>query len=181
MVTFEALLFAGVIFALRVLNYSVSTFRTVMITRGKKLISAVLAFVEAFIFAVVIANVVSDLQNAPNLIAYCMGAAVGGYIGMALEDRFITHYVTVNVITPNNGHDLAVALRDRGYGVTETVGEGHKGTVTMLRSVIDKKDVTEFLRVIRTLDSTAFVAVEEARAVQHGWLRSTRNRGLFRR
>lgn len=171
--TTEALLAAALILALRILNYALSTIRLVAITRQKRLLASGLAFVEALIFAVVIANVVTDLnENILNLIAYCAGASVGSYVGIALEGRFITSYRTVNVITQQRGHDIATALRAGGFGVTETLGQGREGEVTMLRCVVMSRDVPRILLIIRGVHGDAFVAVEEARAVQRGWLRA---------
>lgn len=172
--TIEGLLFAVFLFFLRVLNNAIGTVRLILITRDKRFLSAVLAFLEALIFAVVIANVVSDLSNIPNMLAYCGGFAVGGYVGMAIESRFITSYVVATVIASTLGHSMATALRERGFGVTETLGEGKDGAVTMLRCVLSRRDVTDFLAVVRQVHPDAFVSVEEARAVQHGWIRHMR-------
>ncbi len=175
--TSEGLLFAVFLFGLRVLNNAIGTVRLILITRDKRFLAAVLAFLEALIFAVVIANVVSDLSNIPNMLAYCGGFAVGGYVGMAIESRFITSYVVATVIASTLGHPMAIALRERGFGVTETLGEGKDGTVTMLRCVLSRRDVSDFLAVVRQVYPDAFVSVEEARAVQHGWLRHMRQPG----
>jgi uncharacterized protein YebE (UPF0316 family) len=92
---------------------------------------------------------------------------------MLLESRLITSYMTVNVIAAR-GHDIALRLRDAGYGVTETVGEGRSGAVTMLRSVVTHRDVPKVVNIVREMQPDAFVAVEEARAVYRGWLRAAR-------
>ncbi|HEX2619553.1 MAG TPA: DUF5698 domain-containing protein [Phototrophicaceae bacterium] len=135
-ITLNGLLFAGLIFILRVLNYSISTIRTVAIARQERVTSSVLAFFEALLFAVVIANVVKDLTNFVNLMAYCLGAAAGGYVGMALEARFITSYLVLNIMAHDKGSELAQELRNRGFGVTVINGEGRDGEVTMLRCVV---------------------------------------------
>lgn len=173
-ITPEALLAAGVIFLLRVLNYAVSTVRTVAISRGRRLLSSVLAFVEAFLFAVVIASIVQDITgNILNLLAYCFGAAAGGWVGMAIESRFITGYMSITVVAHDKprGHEIAVALREAGFGVTETVGEGLQGPVNMLRSITTKREVRQALDTIRKVDAKAFIAVEEAHAIHRGWLK----------
>lgn len=171
--TSEAILTAVLILALRILNYAISTIRLVAITRQKRMAASVLAFFEALIFAVVIANVVTDLSdNLLNLIAYCAGASIGSYLGIVLEGRFVTSYRTVNVISSQRGHEIATALRSAGYGVTETLGEGLEGAVTLLRSVVVNRDVPKILAIIKGVNPDAFVAVEEARAVQRGWLRA---------
>lgn len=169
--TLDALFFAVFIFVLRVMNYAIGTLRLVAIARGRKLLSAVLAFIEALVFAVVIAGVVSDLSNIVNLMAYCLGAAVGSYVGMVLDARMITSYMTLNIVSQKNGHDVALKLRALGHGVTETRGEGYAGEVTMLRSVIEKKDVPATLQNVREIDPNAFISIEEARAIHKGWLR----------
>lgn len=149
--TLDGLAFAVFLFALRILNNAIGTVRVILITRDQRFLAAVLAFIEALIFAVVFANVVSDLTNIPNLLAYCLGFAIGGYVGMAIESRFITSYVTVNIIAQARGHHLATALRERGFGVTETVGEGRDGMVLILRSVVSRRDVADVLAVVETV------------------------------
>lgn len=158
------------IFSMRILNYAVGTIRLVVITRGRRVLASMLASVEAFIFAVVIANVVSNLENIPNLVAYCAGAALGSYVGMVLESRLVKGYMIVNVITHRNGHDIAVTLRNAGFGVTESSGEGRDGAVVILRSVINRRDVRRLTELVQQVSPQAFVAIEEAHGVQHGWL-----------
>jgi uncharacterized protein YebE (UPF0316 family) len=173
--TFAALLTAGFIFILRVLNYAISTIRTITITRQQKLLASFLAFLEALLFAVVIGNIVKDLDNFLNLMAYCFGAAAGGWVGMVIESRYITSYMVVNVIS-EKAHAMALMLRDKGYGVTETQGEGRSGPVTMIRSVVENRELPEVLHTIREVEPEAFIAVEEARAIERGWLRAGLNR-----
>src|SRR5688572_11993953 len=110
--TSEAVLTALLIFALRVLNVGIGTVRLVIVTRNQRLLASSLGAVEAFIFAVTMASVVSDLTNAINMLAYCGGFAVGSYLGMIFESRFITSYMSVNVIMHHLGHEVAQALRD---------------------------------------------------------------------
>jgi len=170
----EGFALALAIFLLRVLNFALGTIRMVIITRNMRLLASVFAFIEAFIFAVVIANVVTNLNDTLNLFAYCMGAAVGSYLGMYLEGRFITGYRIVNIITYNKGHELALSLRDMGFGVTESHGEGRDGPVFMLRSVVLRKEVKKFLSAVKNFDDKAFISIEEAHAVERGWIRSLR-------
>lgn len=171
----DALLLAGLIFALRIINTGIGTVRLVVVNRQQRLLAAVLAFFEALLFAITISSVATDLDNLMNLIAYCGGFSVGNYVGMVIERRFITSFMTVNVICSDRGHEIATALREHGYGVTETLGEGKDGTVTMLRSVVVNREVPRMLHLIRSAHAEAFVAVEEARAVHRGWVRAARS------
>jgi uncharacterized protein YebE (UPF0316 family) len=174
-VTQEAILLAVAIFLLRVLNSAVGTIRLVVMGRGRHFLSAALGFAEALIFAWVTANVITDLSNILNLIAYCGGFSVGIYVGMVIEARFVTSFVKVNIITRSDGHEIAIRLREIGHGVTEIRGEGGTGEVTMLSSVVYRVNVPEVLKTVYLINPKAFVTLEEARSVQHGWLRALRH------
>jgi uncharacterized protein YebE (UPF0316 family) len=166
----EALLLAFILFAMRVVNYAISTLRLVFIARDMRLLSAVTAFMEALIFAVVMASVVTDLSNIANLMAYCLGAAIGSYVGMSLEAHFITSYSSVNIITNLGGNMLAEKLREHGFGVTVTHGEGRDGQVDILRSSANNRDVPLLLDIVNYTQPDAFVQVDSTRAIRRGWI-----------
>jgi uncharacterized protein YebE (UPF0316 family) len=170
----EMLTTALAIFALRVLNNALGTLRVALLARQERVITTVLAFFEALVFAVTVGSVVQDLSNVINMGAYCLGFAVGSYLGLRLEARLITSYVAVTVIMPENGHALAMAMRERGFGVTETEGEGFQGSVCILRSVVQRRDAARLLALVNERAPSAFVSVEEARAVQRGYIRPAR-------
>ena len=172
--TLEEALLVILIFCLRATNNMLSTVRIITMTYGRRWLAVVLSFIESLIFAFTASVVLTDFDNIPKLLAYAGGFAVGGYLGMELEGRFITGYMTVNVITNNGGHDIALALRGEKFGVTETVGEGKEGEVIMLRSVIERHHVPDVMNTIQQVNPDAFVTVEEARAVHQGWLRNRR-------
>ena len=171
----ESIGLALMIFLLRVLNNTIGTMRIVVLNRDQKSVAFVLALIEPLIFAMVLGTVISDLTNTLNLIAYCTGFAVGGYLGQILEARLIASFITVNIVLKDEeGQDLATALREAGYGVTATQGSGISGTVTMLRSVITRKDVKNLVNLVRHVSPEAFVTTEEARSVHRGWIRAAR-------
>lgn len=165
----EGMLLALAIFVLRVINYAVGTVRMVTIARNQRLIAATLASFEALIFAVVIANIVNDLENLLNLIAYCAGAAVGSWVGMVLEGRLIKGFVIINVFDTINGQNVAAALREAGYGVTEITGQGRDGQVVTLRSVVDKREARRVAKIVQAKSPEAFMVIEEVRGLQRGW------------
>jgi uncharacterized protein YebE (UPF0316 family) len=171
-ITSEVLLLALFLFALRVINSAVGTLRLILMARGLRILTAILGFIEALIFAYVTTSVVTDFSNVPNLVAYCGGFSVGIWAGMAIEERFVTNYVKVNVIASLKGREIAVALREIGHGVTEVQGTGGKGEVIMLNSVVKRRDVPGLLQSVYGINPNAFVTLEETRGVQHGWMRN---------
>jgi uncharacterized protein YebE (UPF0316 family) len=171
-ITSAALLTALTIFILRVFNNGIGTMRLILMARQQRLLTVILAFFEALTFAVTVAGVATDLTNTLNLFAYCAGFAVGNYVGMAIESRFIVSYVSANVIAKEKGDEIAAALRTHGYGVTTHEGEGLRGTVTVIRSVLQRRDVTRFMEIVGEVDQDAFISVEEARSIKRGTIRA---------
>ena len=97
------------IFILRVLGISLSTVRILLMTRGRKLLSAALGFFEVLVYAVAIGKVVQDLNNIPNLISYCLGFSAGTLLGMLLEERIAIGFATIRVISPGQSQQVAEA------------------------------------------------------------------------
>lgn len=164
------------IFALRILGVSISTVRMLITVRGRRLLSSVLGFFEALIFAVALGSVVSQLNNLWNLTAYCLGFAVGTYIGMLLEERFVTNFATVNVVSAHHAHQIAEQVRKAGFGATETLAQGVSGVVGSVRIVIRHRDIQRVIDCVNEIDPKAFITLDETRAVHHGYLPDGRSR-----
>ncbi len=160
------------IFVLRVLNNAVGTMRAMMMHYNRRVWGFFFASVESLMFAYTAGIVLTDLQHIPNLAAYVLGFAVGGYVGMFIERQFIHIYDTVNVIASlERAHEMAVSLREKEYGVTETHGEGAMGKVAMLRIVAHHRDIPEVIKTCRDIKPDAFITVEQARFIQNGFTR----------
>ncbi|GAB4570807.1 MAG: hypothetical protein Kow0077_05850 [Anaerolineae bacterium] len=172
----QLLLGAGAIFLLRILGVSISTVRLLIMVQGRRLLSAALGFLEALVFTVALGSVVSQLSNLWYLTAYCLGFAVGTYLGMWLESRFITNFVTVNVVSTHNAHVIAEAVRKAGFGATEAWGQGAQGLVGQVRIVVLRRDVPRVVDIVNAQDENAFITFDETRAVRHGWLPAGRSR-----
>ncbi len=164
------------IFALRILGVSISTVRMLITVRGRRLLSSFLGFFEALIFAVALGSVVSQLDNLWNLIAYCLGFAVGTYIGMLLEARFVTNFATVNVVSAQCAHQIAERVRKAGFGATEMTGQGVSGLVGAVRIVVRHRDIQRVIDCVNEVDPRAFITLDETRAVRHGYLPDGRSR-----
>ena len=65
---------------------------------------------------------------------------------------------------------IATALRDVGFGVTQTAGKGRAGSVEILFTIVQRSQVDDVLRVVDEFDRAAMVTVEEPRAVRGGFV-----------
>lgn len=167
----ETVAFAGGIFALRVIGNMIVTLRLVMLMRGHRLITTVLAAVESLIFALTLGSVVTNLSNVLNLAAYSGGFAIGALAGMELERRIVRRYIAIRVVSPLKGHDVAQAVRAAGYGATEGWGQGAEGTVGSVTIVVGHMEVKQVTKIVQEVDPKAFVYLEELRGISHGHFR----------
>jgi uncharacterized protein YebE (UPF0316 family) len=168
---FDVLLVAGGIFALRVIGNMLTTIRLIVIVRGNKLATATLGFIEATVFAVALGSVVTNLDNILNLLAYALGYSVGAYLGMYVEQRLIQRFISVQAFSMRKAHAIAVAIRDAGFGATESWGEGAEGHHGVVTAVVGHHQVNEVTKVIESVDPNAFVTMSELRGTSHGYFR----------
>ncbi len=159
------------IFVLRVLNNAVGTIRVVLASRGQRASTFAFASLESLLFAYTAGQVITDLENVPKLIAYVLGFAVGGYVGMLIENRFYHAYDDVTIIASRPiAHQIAVALRDADHGVTELIGEGARGEVAELRVVCHRRDLTDVIRIAHGIKDDVFITVEQSSFIRNGWI-----------
>ena len=167
---FEGILGALLIFGMRLADVSLGTFRMILSFQGRSVIAAAIGFVEVTIFIVAIGKVVDSLDNPLNVLAYSGGFAAGTLLGIAIENRVALGTRFVRVITHRLNDHLVEMLRDAGFGVTRVLGEGMQGRVYILFSVIRRKDLKQYIGLVRDLAPKAFYMVEDARASQGGFI-----------
>jgi len=159
---------ALVIFFLRIIDVSCDTMRVIFAIRGKRAIAAVLGFVQALVWIFAVGNAVKHLNSILHVLGYAGGYAMGTYIGVSIEQAIAYGVATVRVVTKRAGLGIAAALRDQGYGVTESQGLGRDGTVEVFDSVVQRGHLDDVLALITSLDDEAFVTVDEPRVLLGG-------------
>lgn len=159
-----------VIFFLRISDVSLATVRMLLMVRNKKMLVPVLAFFEVSIWVIAVGTVVQHLSSPWHVLGYAGGYATGNLVGMMIEERLALGLATIRTMVTTGGEELANALRTSGYGVTETIGRGKDGAVEMLYSVVRRRRVGSYVRMVDEAAPDSFVVVEEPRAVHRGWL-----------
>lgn len=168
---------ALLVFVARVLNVTISTLRTLMMTRGRKLLAAFLGFFEALLFALIISQVVQNLDNVWNLVGYSAGFSVGILLGLEIEGWLAVGYATVNVVSSFKAHDVAEAIRQAGFGATESRGFGSESEVGLVRAVVPRREIEAVSKIVSEVDPASFVTIEDTAAVRRGHLGILRMRG----
>lgn len=160
---------AVLIFLMRVIDVSLGTVRMIMVMRGMRKWAVITGFIEVLIWVVAISQVINNLNNVINVLAYAGGFAAGTLTGMKVEDRLALGTIVVHIISRQHGHHIAESVRAGGYGATELRAEGHSGPVTLIDIVAPRKELRQILQLANRVDATAFVAVEDLRQARRGY------------
>jgi uncharacterized protein YebE (UPF0316 family) len=165
----DALLSALFIFVMRVADMSLDTLRVLFMMRGKRWVAGVIGFVQSAIFIIAVSRVMSQLDNPWNIVGYAGGFAVGVMLGMTVEGRLAIGFGQMRIISSTQGQAIATALRAKDYAVTELSGRGKDGMVTVLNLTVRRKDADDVHEIVRRVDETAFITIEEVRPLWRGY------------
>ena len=156
------------IFLLRIVDVSCDTMRVIFAIRGKRVIAAMLGFVQALVWIYAVGNAVKHLDSFWHVFGYASGYAMGTFVGISIERAIAYGVATVRVVSKHAGVEIAEHLREKGYGVTEFPGFGRDGSVEILNSVVHRGHLNDVLAVIEQWDPDAFVTVEEPKVLRGG-------------
>lgn len=180
METFTALLIGPwgpiLIFFLRIVDVSLDTIRVLLAMRGMRYVVPFVAFVQVLIWIFAVGTAIRNLESPLHILGYAAGYATGNFVGLWLDEKLAFGLATVRIISRHGGVELAEALRDHGFGVTEFSGHGRDGTVEVVYTVIRRSQVGLVHKEVDRWDPDAFVTIEEPRSVRAGLLESRRFR-----
>ncbi len=163
-VVLEALL----IFALRAISIAISTLSTILLVQGRKLPAILTGSLSTAVYVIAIGKVITNLNNPWNFAAYVIGFAIGTWAGMALEQRMALGYAQVRIISTARRGEVVEALRAAGFGVTQLYGRGRESPVTVIETLVPRRNVPEVLKIAESADANAIIAVSEARTLHRG-------------
>lgn len=172
------------IFFARIADVSLGTLRISMVSRGFKLASAVLGFFEVLIWVMVVAQVLSNLDNWVNYIAYAGGFSAGTFIGLYLEDKLKVGTLMIRIITQNKSAELVEALKSAGMAVTCINAQGgFSNDVKIIFTVLKRKKWNTVLDIIDEIDPEAFFSSEDVKYTNrhHDHLEPPRSKNPFDR
>lgn len=159
------------IFAVRIIDVSLGTARTIIMIKGKSFIASVIGFIEVFIWFMIVREALNTTESGPIIaVSYSLGFAVGTYIGSILSNNFIEGTLGVEVITTNK--NLAEIIRKKGYAVSLLDVKGQKEEEKyMLVIEIKNKRLNSLKELINKEDENAFIMVSETKLVQNGYFK----------
>ena len=158
------------IFFARICDVSIGTIRIILVARGYRLLAPVFGFVEILIWLTAIGTALKNMDTMVSFLVYAAGFAAGNYVGMMLESWIAIGYQSVRIITTRNVTALPLTLREEGFGITSVVGQGMKGDVLILYTVIRKRDMKTLLEIVKELEPKSFITIEDVRSFYYGFI-----------
>lgn len=162
---FATLLLPLLIMIAKIIEVSMGTLRIMFVSKGIRLAAVGVGFFEVLIWLLAIGQVMQNLSNISNYIAYALGFAIGNYTGMMIEHKLSIGNILVRIITKREAAELVAYLRKEGYHVTDTDAIGNDGPVKVIFTVARRKKLKEVVDIIKTLNPKAFYTVEDMRFV----------------
>ena len=173
--TYSYIVLPLLIFFARICDVTLGTLRIIFVSKGYKAIAPLLGFFEVFIWVIVISQLLGSLSSWVCYVAFAAGFAAGNFIGMLIEERIAIGTLLVRITTPKDAHELLKTLCDNGFGATLQEGEGSKGKVNIIQSVVFRKSIRNIQQVLDEYDPNLFYSIEDVRSVAKGVFPSTRN------
>lgn len=161
------------IFFARILDVSISTFRTMMMVRKKSILIPILAFCEVFIwFYAARKALTAEVKSILIPICYSLGYATGTYLGGFFSRKFIDNINTIEVITKRNNYKLIDKLRYEGYAVSVlSLKQNMDKQRDLLLIDAKSKKTNEIIKIIKKIDKDAFIVVKDTKIVHNGYIK----------
>ncbi|MEX2526371.1 MAG: DUF2179 domain-containing protein [Gemmatimonadota bacterium] len=165
-----------VIFAIRIVDVSLATLRTLLSMRNQRVAVPIIGFFESLLWVFAVGTAIRNLDSGWHVLGYSSGFATGTVVGLWIEGKLAVGLATIRIISRYGGVELADALREAGFGVTEFTGQGREGPVEVVYTVVKRRQIKNVLKTVDRWDPDAFVSVEEPRTIQRGWMFSKRQK-----
>ena len=161
------------IFFVRILDVSLGTVRMIITVKGNKLVASLIGFFEILVWFLIVKEALNTTETSIFIaLSYSLGYATGTYIGGILSDKFVSGTLSVQVILSNNNHKIVDKIREEGFAVSVVNVKGKEDhDKYMLFMEIDKKKINQLKYLIKSLDSKAFVVVDETKMVENGFFK----------
>ncbi len=172
---FVYILLPLLIFIARIVDVAVGVLRILFATKGLKLQAFICGFFESLIWLIAISQIIKRLDNIFCVIAFPLGFAAGTAVGIFFEKKISLGYVMMRVVFQKDSEQSIKRLRKRDFRVTAINAEGLNGPVKIIFSVIKRKRVNEFIKVVKMKNPAAFYTIEDVRSVNSEYLSPRKN------
>lgn len=161
------------IFLARLTDVTIGTMRLIFVSKGYKLVAPILGFFEIIIWLLAISQIMQHLDNWVCYVAYGAGFAAGNLVGITLEQKLSIGNVIIRVFPKKDVTELAEDLRSQAFGVSAVEIQGKEGRKKMLFSVIQRKNIKQYVDTVLHHNPRAFYTVEDIKSVSDMYVKSS--------
>ncbi len=151
--------------ALAMASVGLWTLRVATAARGRKLAGALIAAVEAIVFALTFSHLVTDLNSPDRLVGYALGVAAGTALGLMVNDRLAPGYTELQLVASGHVPEIVEEFGARGWPVTWSTASGPSGPVTQVAMTVDDIAVASLIADVTVIAPDAFWTLRSLRAV----------------
>jgi uncharacterized protein YebE (UPF0316 family) len=163
---FSLVILPILIFIARIADVTMATIRIIFISKGIKLLAPLVGFFEVLIWIIAVSQIMQNVSNVFNYIAYAAGFALGTYVGMYIEDRISLGNLSVRVITKNGDSGMTDILKSAGHKITVVDAYGTSGPVKIIYTIVKRKKLRAFVESVKNIDPKAFYSFGDIRVVK---------------
>ncbi|NMD37989.1 MAG: DUF2179 domain-containing protein [Christensenellaceae bacterium] len=155
----------------KIIEVSIGTLRLMLITRGERLIGAIISFFEICLWVFIASTVLNDLSNDPiKALIYAAGFSIGNYVGSMFEGKLALGTVKIEaIVMKKHGENLADAIREKGYAVTVVEAKGMNYDRNILYMIIKRKDCKAVCDMIRATEDNVVLTINDIKPVYGGY------------
>lgn len=164
------LLYFGIMVA-KIVEVSLMTVRVMLVTKGEKVVGAVIGFFEVMIW-IYIASLAMDgiTDNPMKAVFYSLGFALGNYFGIKLEEWLGIGISEIQTIVGEEEGDVLVEhLRREGFAVTVVKGEGRTSVRDVLFMFVQRKRVKKAIDLIKEKTPNSVITISETKPIYGGF------------
>lgn len=160
------------VFFSRVFDVSLGTIRTVFTIKGKTIIASIIAFIEVTIWFLIAKEALNTATNTFIVISYAGGYSVGTLLGTYISKNFIKGLIRVEVITDKCNEGYINKIKSYGYGISIVdLKTFDNSTKNLLLIEVNNKELKKLTNLIRTIDSSAFIVINDSKLVFNGFIK----------
>jgi len=172
----DTIIWSLIVFIARIVDVSLGTIRVNMIIRKKKIIAALIGFVEVTIFISIIVRIIKNVDNIYGILAYGAGFAVGTVVGIIITEKFTRDLISTNIISRKSNNGIKELLLKDGFAYTCYRGTGRQGEVKIINVVCRHDSLPKLNKLIHDKDPRAFVVSHMLDKTYGGFIRGLKKK-----
>lgn len=161
-----------IVCAAKILEITIQSLKTCMMVKGQRIKAACLGFVECTVWGLVISTIIGTLGDNLFLLAfYCVGYAVGLFLGSTLEGKIALGTSNLELIANDeNTKKIIGYLHENSRGYTVFDGYGSTDKMSMIFIVLSRREARTVLSEIRKIcNNNVFVVASEVSKYAGGY------------